>query len=205
MDFERPGFPEHEIARNLQLTDFEADLREFLRGISQVIRLPYFTRLWVLQEVGLGKSAAALLGNREFELIVLLKIIAYLDTSVTLAGYFRIATAHQVAFSLFPVLSNTVYGEDYFYSDPDFLKMLLCTQRQMASDPRDYVYALLGHLSALIRGHLIMEPDYAKPSAALFHEVAVKLIETRQDLQVITTVYHCSEVDLEGDYPTWVP
>jgi hypothetical protein len=205
LDCEKPGFPENDFAGNLQSADLEADLVEFLTGISELSRLPYFSRLWVLQEVGLGKSVVALLGNREFDIIVVLRILAYLRKSVTLLAYFRIRVHPQLAFSLFPILSNIIFGEDNVGIELDFLSMLIWTQSQMASDPRDYVYALLGHPSALIQGHLIVEPDYTKAPAALFHEVAVKLIEYGQDLRVLCAVYHRSEADLEEDYPSWVP
>lgn len=131
LDCKKPGFPENGLVENLQSTDFKVDLVEFLTAISKLSRLPYFSRLWVLQEVGLGKSVVALLGNREFDIIVVLRILAFLRNSATLLRYFRIRSHPQLAFSLYLILSSMVFGEANVGTELDFLDMLIWTQSQI--------------------------------------------------------------------------
>jgi hypothetical protein len=201
---EEPGLPEYNPTARLRLDEFDDDLTYFLTSIAKLSHRPYFSRLWVLQEVGLGKSVVALLGNKEVDFVLILRILASLVDEDYLTMHFGIQGSTPVTFSLFPTLRKAVYGNSDD-EELDFLDLLLTTQFQMASDPRDYIYALLGHPSALIKGRLIVDPDYTKCPAIIFHEVAIKLIEHTQSLRVLSAVHHSTESDLEKDYPSWVP
>jgi hypothetical protein len=68
--------------------------------------------------------------------------------------------------------------------------MLEVTRNKRASDPRDYVYALLGHPSASINGVPIVEPDYNKSTTELCFEVTMKILEHSHNLRILSAVHH---------------
>jgi hypothetical protein len=69
-------------------------------------------------------------------------------------------------YTTFPARSKELNGE--VDDDYNFLEMLEVTRKKKASDPRDYVYALLGHPSASVNGGPIIEPDYSKSPEELY-------------------------------------
>jgi hypothetical protein len=64
---------------------------------------------------------------------------------------------------------------------------------QLASDPRDHVFALLGHPSAQEggpNGGRVFEADYTKPVEKVYHELAVRLLSRGDSLMMLNTVQH---------------
>jgi len=55
--------------------------------------------------------------------------------------------------------------------------MLQLTRAKLASYPRDFVFALLGHPLVQIGGGLIIEPDYHKPHWEMYSELAITLLQ----------------------------
>lgn len=73
----------------------------------------------------------------------------------------------------------------------------------MISDPRDKVYAFLGHpLAYQLTGTNLVRPDYRKTPAQVYLELSKALIQ-RTGLRVLTTVEHNQDTILE-DFPSWV-
>lgn len=88
--------------------------------------------------------------------------------------------------------------------DYDFLEMLEVTRNKKASDPRDYVYALLGHPSASINGVPIIEPDYNKSPEELYFEVTMKILSQSKSLRILSAVQH-GDGSLDGESGSWIP
>jgi hypothetical protein len=199
--------PSMQVCSNVprfQLGDLDHDACYAWTTFAKLLDRPWFSRLWVVQEVGLGKSVIALFGDARMEFDDLMWIAHWLRSEAVLADYFSINTHYSSVFSIFPArYKETVHesGWDTF----DFLELLVVTSTQLASDPRDYIYALLGHPRALIGGVPIVEPDYRKTVSALFLEVAIKLIDDTKSLRVLSAVRHRNESDLEEEYASWVP
>ena len=74
-----------------------------------------------------------------------------------------------------------------------------------ATDPRDYVFAKLGHYSARSRhtGLPIIEADYTKSVSDIYLTVATRLLEEKVSLEVLNTVYMTRPI--ADDLPSWVP
>ncbi|RFU23834.1 hypothetical protein B7463_g12505, partial [Scytalidium lignicola] len=145
--------------------DLDHSMHEIWTAFARLLDHPWFTRLWVVQEVGMGKSVVALTGNATIDFISLMEVVYSASYSKFLTDYFSMDTGKI----------------DNFY---DFLDILELARSQLASDPRDYIYALLGHPSALLHGIPIVEPDYNKSEGDLFFE---------------------HENDLGGEYSSWIP
>jgi hypothetical protein len=191
-------------APRLRLGDLGHDAYYAWTTFAKLLARPWFSRLWVVQEVGLGKSVIALFGDAKMEFDDLMWIAYWLRGEAALANYFGINTHYSGVFSIFPARYKETLHESV-WDTLDFLELLEVTSTQLASDPRDYIYALLGHPRALIGGVPIVEPDYRKTVSALFLEVTIKLIDDTKSLRVLSAVRHRNESDLKEEYASWVP
>jgi hypothetical protein len=75
----------------------------------------------------------------------------------------------------------------------------------MATDPRDHVFAKLGHYSARSRrsGLPLIKADYTKSTSETYLAVASELLKEGISLEVLNGVYLISPSD--DDLPSWVP
>jgi hypothetical protein len=182
------------------ITD-DDEMHDFWICFGNLMRRPWFQRLWVVQEAGLARSAVALFGERELDFDVLSNTAKYLHVSG--GGHQDTYSVPSLAkFEYFPVRrenSRIVTWE----KNPDFLDMLEVTRWQRASDPRDYVFALLGHPSARVGGNLLIEPNYQKPHMEVFQELAIILLQQSRDLRLFSAVRHRDRSLLNN--PSWIP
>lgn len=167
---------------------------------SKLLKRPWFKRLWVVQEIGMARSVQAFIGDVEFDFIDLLRLTTKVQWSGPLVNHFNLKTDQASTFSIFPARLQEIGRHDY-----DFLDILDLARVQQASDPRDYVYALLGHPSATIGGVPIIEPDYSKSASEVFSDVAIKLIKQTNSLRILSAIIHRDESDLQGELPSWIP
>lgn len=73
-------------------------------------------------------------------------------------------------------------------------------------DPRDHVYAFLGHPLARLEGDggTVIKPDYAKEFRDVCLELVIQLLKQENPLRLLSTTEH-DEQSLEQDSPSWVP
>lgn len=176
-------------------------------SFAALSRLPYFTRLWVVQEVGLARSGLVLFGTREIDAEYLIRLYLKIQHyHPTVYQAFELETLN--AFEIFPTKNfainqteNTAASSEGY----DFLDVLFLTRFQRAFDPRDYIFALLGHPSAMVDGTLIIEPNYKKTDKEIFHELTMTLLQQNKSLRVLCAALHTVEDDLIRDHPSWMP
>jgi len=180
-----PLLPDNHPIRN--------DRRWYALGV--LMGSPWFSRAWVVQEAALAKEPIVLYGRAEFAYRNLVTVVRCLSAS-TWAIKFRLSAllihvewadwrvnAHGPAYSFVDLLSHAA--------------LLSC------SDPRDKVYAFLGHpLAYPLTGNSLVRPDYRKTPAQVYLELSKALIQ-RTGLRVLTTVEHNQTTVLE-DFPSWV-
>lgn len=156
---------------------------------------PWFTRAWVVQEAALAKDPIVLYGRAEFGYRDLVRILGWLNTS-TWAIRFEVSglfihlewadwrpNAHNPAYEFVDLLSHAA--------------LLNCT------DPRDKVYAFLGHqLAYSSTGNPLVKPDYEKTSGQVYLELSKALIQ-QSGLRVLTTVEHTQDT-IDNSSPSWV-
>jgi hypothetical protein len=83
--------------------------------------------------------------------------------------------------------------------------LLEVIRAQKASDPRDYICALLGHPSALLDSIPIAEPDYNKAPQELFLEVMMKILSQTRSLRILSVAHHGDTMKLDEGTPSWIP
>ncbi|KAH9205109.1 heterokaryon incompatibility protein-domain-containing protein [Leptodontidium sp. 2 PMI_412] len=172
--------------------------------LGQLFDSPWFTRLWVIQEVGMAKSVQALVGDTKLDFVDLVRIILKLERRTLLMDQLGLFTAGIAnVFTTFPARSRELPGE--VDAEYDFLELLEVTRAHKASDPRDYVYALLGHPSAKVGDKPIAVPDYNKSTEDLFFQVSVKILEQTKDLRLLSAVHGRDESALSHNKTSWTP
>lgn len=181
--------------------------------------LPWFTRVWVLQEAGLAPRATLIWGEATINIsdvveVALISFMAGHLFPVSDVGLFKIvdtfadlwntlATAvswrSELSRSLVQVLENQ-------RSKPSLTEVLHIGRRFSATDCRDYVYGFLGHPAAQdsATGQLLIYPDYEKPLLEVYYDAACALLKTAE----LTFILSCVDRDqaaLDSDFPSWVP
>ncbi len=190
----------------------------------------WFTRVWVVQELGLAKEATFHCGSAEFSLDTLHDAYSFMITEAyMLVNHFEIdfqmlqmvlayqdSTRNNIALDL---------GKDPFLAET-FLDILELGKGLQSTDPKDKIYAFLGHPSAFKRHLLdvdpyswysrnyyykdrstIIQPDYEKDTSVF--DVYFRLAHNAvQDLglgtELLCYVAHDEET-IEDGLPSWVP
>jgi hypothetical protein len=196
------------VAR-LESSDIEGedsypDTSIIANAFSQLFDSPWFTRLWVVQEVGMAKSVLTLVGDATIDFVDLIRFVIRLERRTLLMDQLGLFIAGKSnVFTTFPARSRELRGE--VDDDWDFLELLEVTRAQQASDPRDYIFALLGHQCALIDGVPIVEPDYSKSAQELYFEVSIKIMRQTRSLRLLSAVHHRDGSGLDGETVSWIP
>jgi hypothetical protein len=173
------------------------------KALAILHNLPWFTRAWVVQEVGLAKDPRVLYGPVEFSYRDLMKLAAWtmrrapnLDTRASVS-FFSVHVdwadwSHEWR-------TNATYPENTLVDLLNQARWLGC------KDPRDHIYSLLGHPLARLKDGktLIVEPDYLKDHLDVWFDLAVHLIDI-YGLRILSAVEH-NDDNIAEHYPSWVP
>ena len=147
---------------------------------------PWFTRVWVLQEVASATCALAICGY---------KCVPWANFP---AWWAQNAASLQDRLPPSALAYNPV-------ANKSLLEQLHGTRSSRASDPRDKVYALA---AMSVGDRLIIEPNYGESVASIYVDVAIKIIQHHRSLRILSAVQplygeQCNE--FSGQLPSWVP
>jgi hypothetical protein len=148
-----------------------------------------------MQEAALAKDPTVLYGRAEFGYRDLIRILCWLNAS-TWAIRFRLSSLliHLEWNDWRPNVHNPAYA---FVDLLSHAALLNCT------DPRDRVYAFLGHqLAYSSAGNTLVKPDYQKTPVQAYLELSKALIQ-QSGLRVLTTVEHTQDT-IDDSSPSWV-
>ncbi|OCL09962.1 hypothetical protein AOQ84DRAFT_402932 [Glonium stellatum] len=170
---------------------FDSSRHDLLR---RLLGRPWFTRTWILQEIGLAQSATFFVGAQEIDWESLkMSFVWVILSDPAFNSPFALHTFNGGWKSGFPMTITDVLQTAVSFS---------------ATDPRDKVFGLLSHPSAH-RGYnndLLVEPDYTKPPIEIFRDATIKILDTAQNLRVLASVLHYSEESFQDEAcPSWVP
>ncbi|KAE9376139.1 hypothetical protein N431DRAFT_334353 [Stipitochalara longipes BDJ] len=155
----------------------------------------WFSRAWVVQEAALAKEPIVLYGRAEFGYRDLVMVLRWLNAS-TWAIRFGLS-------SLFIHLEWAHWGVNAHNPAYTFVDLLSHAALLSCSDPRDKVYAFLGHpLAYQLTGKNLVRPDYQKTPAQVYFELSKALIQ-HTGLRVLTTVEH-NQSTIRESFPSWV-
>lgn len=182
------------------------------RSLIELLRRPYWTRAWILQEILLAENVMVVVGKHKVAwptMAVLTLIIPAWDEEMTSTEdesnpFYE--TLRMLRYNMYDIihLSNLQLGLLSGPSDPqsssgflDLLDCLTMCRWRFATDQRDHVYSMLSLADA---AHI--RPDYKKPVKWLFGEVVRRDIEMRGKLDVLSGCKHFAEE--EKDIPKFM-
>ncbi|KAK0619591.1 heterokaryon incompatibility protein-domain-containing protein [Immersiella caudata] len=185
---------EHDRLRRLRSSLQEAD--RSWEALSEVMLRPWFTRVWVIQEVGLAREPVVLYGTEEFGYRDLVRTADWANGQISLLRY-RIQT-WRIHVEWMEWSRPNAPPERTLWNLLDHASLLTCR------DPRDRIYALLGHPVARTEGgrRPLFIPDYTRPLNGLYVEVTEALLRM-VGLKTLVSVEHTPE-SLEDGCPSWV-
>jgi len=173
------------------------------KALATLLSNVWFTRSWVIQEVGLATDPRVLYGIVEFsyrELMLLNIWIVRCAPSLEAKANVLVGSIHTdwADWSIEWKKAST-------YPDQVFLDLLNHSRGLECSDPRDRVYAYLGH--PLARDYpgreLIVVPDYTKSVREVYLDLGVQLVN-KHGYRLLSAVEH-DDQSLWEDMPSWVP
>jgi len=173
------------------------------KSVAAMLQLPWFTRAWVIQEVGLAKNPRILYGKAEFSYRDLIKV----GNWITRCAPNLQARASLSFYAIHLDWENwgPDWRKDATYPDEDFFQLLNHSRWLGCSDHRDKIYAFLGH--PLARSYpgpgLVVQPDYTKDPCEVYLDLAIQLVR-RHGLRVLSATEHDDQT-LWEDVPSWVP
>ncbi|KAL8336919.1 hypothetical protein RB601_008427 [Gaeumannomyces tritici] len=186
--------------------------------LSKLTKLPWFGRIWIVQEIGTATPATLHWGDEELDWEVLSSVADVLNLKFHyLRSRFRVLTP-SIRY-LYRRFTRRIDDEGMSLGDcpvtdnrANFIYQLQRARHLQAGDPRDHVYAFLGHFSKCAGSPALVEikADYSRPVKDVFYDLAIRELEGTDSLLLLSTCYEVPALSLriqEKDLglPSWVP
>lgn len=182
--------------------------------LKWILTNPYWTRIWILQEVALAKSPKVLYGDHWVPFRVFARM------SVDFRKHYYGCCKHLIRAESGSYLRSRWWS--HFKDAARELETLsgFCTHRTLltrtyledlvfprlmfrhGSDRRDYIYSVLG-LVRLGRGSLI-KPDYTKSTKTVFIQATMAIIEDQKNLWALSLNEETEKLSCMN-LPSWTP
>jgi hypothetical protein len=162
------------------------------KALDALLARPWFTRVWVLQEVILSKDAVLICGQRS---------ICWEDFSLaTDCLYKLLLPIAPVRMTLMPMWIKRHRGQLKRNDPPGLLEMLFTSASLNCTDQRDIVYGLLGIVAHDVPTSLLI--DYGLSLEEIFKNTAISLLHEKKNLAVLAAVNFPKRCQ---NLPSWVP
>ncbi|KAK4888832.1 hypothetical protein LTR27_012293 [Elasticomyces elasticus] len=172
-------------------------------AVCLMLKLPWFRRLWVLQEAVMAPRSIALLGPLQLDLYDMLRALvwwAYHSTTI----HSEIAPGNRCAYAIYFHVSQRGYA-----GAPSLEVLLTSALSFQKSEPRDAIFALLAMMDE--RSSSALSPDYTKPLWEILQTASRMAIEEGPtilryivhrpgDLEQAELASWAVRVDREADY-----
>ncbi|KAI0813012.1 HET-domain-containing protein [Xylaria sp. FL0064] len=188
--------------------DLVTQSRESWVLLDRLMELEWFTRGWIVQEIGTKAPATLIWGEAEIEWLVLSRVCERLQDYYHLRSKFKIRTDEvRYLFERFAEPDGRANHENRF----NFIYELHRARRLKFSDQRDRVFAFLGHFSRHGSNEELrnLKANYEKTVTEVYTDVAKRALRGEggtsdgSALLALAAVQHSS---LERDkLPSWVP
>ncbi|TGO47376.1 hypothetical protein BCON_0280g00030 [Botryotinia convoluta] len=200
------------IQSNINSEDFErmqlprSDSKTW-HALWRFLSHPWFTRLWIIQEVMLSNNPWIMCGDELLMWDEFSRAVNHLSTCGILQ-WLQLKFSNVEDSSELGDISQTVLGltrqREHYRSASDrthIFENLVSTRGGQCFDPRDKIYGLLGVCSDADRFH-IRYTDFTENQ--LYHDVAINALT--KDIQILTPSLFFKSIDHESlDLPSWVP
>ena len=190
--------------------------------VRQLMHAEWFERVWVLQEIGLARSATIFHGKSSLEwsrLIELMLHVAYRADVAQHTGELRSSIIREVFMDIWCSFRNAdtwrnemplTRSKNHGNRAQSFGHILNVARPYRATDQRDHIYAFLNHpraFSPIGKKKPIVLADYNRSVDEVYLHTAICLVEADQHpWTVLSCVDHrVDSPSLSGQRPSWVP
>ena len=197
--------------------------------LRELLRRPWFRRIWVVQEVAVANSVIVMCGQNSISwdhLILSLGVIDYMGlltthNSIDFGGFGlsilindarliyqniskeKTTNRQSPAFPTSPrslTLAFSSWRRVYMRNE-EMLTFPMWFRRMLASDPRDKLFALYG-LTDSLKHPVHFTINYQKDVADAYQQFTIKLLRDTHNLDILSITRRTSESLL--DLPSWV-
>jgi hypothetical protein len=174
--------------------------KQLFDSMAKMYMLPWFWRLWVVQEIVVARSATIMWGEAQISWCWIGLASEWLRTNeYHLLQYFGISGIYNAY-----LMEHLSRQEDN--SRFTILRLLGLTRQFGVTDPRDRIFALLGIPSADSGPNIespLLQPDYSMPVQNLYRKFARLILDRDKSLRILSAVQHGDHI--EESLPSWVP
>ncbi|CZR66519.1 uncharacterized protein PAC_16420 [Phialocephala subalpina] len=161
-------------------------------GLRNIFERPYFRRMWIVQEVALGKTSAVQLGSHTIAWDDLAKAALCLEGD----GGHQV-DAHRVVRMIKLLRRQTVLDQP---GRRPLIRLLHQSFNLLCTNPRDKIYGVLGLATDIRPGELL--PDYSLSCQEVYHAATIFCVNKYKSLEVLCQVRHPKSLPA---LPSWVP
>jgi ankyrin repeat protein len=154
------------------------------RALDSVLRHPWFTRVWIIQEIANARSATIMCGTSKISSRIFAAMPSLLGIHLD---------AHCQA--IFDVMPGPLRKYSWWAQNRDLRTLLLKFQWSRASEPRDSIYALLGISSDACNAELLL-PNYVITDGEVVQNTVGFLLSVRDPHLIATSLPQWTFLDL---------
>jgi hypothetical protein len=178
-----------------------------------VLQKPWFSRVWIVQEVGLAKRVVMLCGRFTIQWHNVVQACLWLTwKGRVLEEKYQLEAKSPVntwvTYSQSERDDGAILQESALRTAPkSFFDVLFRTRFHGSTNPRDKVYAFLGHPTAsafLASGTEEFPIDYVISYEDIYTFTALNLLTLMGNLRIFSTIQHTEEAT-SNNMPSWVP
>jgi Heterokaryon incompatibility protein (HET) len=162
-------------------------------AICRLVSRPWFSRVWIIQEISLATNAVVYCGSWNMPWGLLLEVIEFVQ-EIGQSFFSKLLDAesmHNLQWSR----ARVTHGVQQ-----DLLSLLLQHRSAQATDPKDKIYALRG----LAQDSHIIEVNYSRSLTEIYTDAAMRLLDQGQSLDILSMA-HLHDNENLTDLPSWVP
>jgi hypothetical protein len=186
------------------------------RALRYLMKLPWATRMWIVQESVLNREMIMMYGRTvipwgllpditQFGMVGRAPILAFVESqdqlqaamTGSLSSREQSGATRMFAFSNIRKLILENQGK------LPLLRLLTHCRRLDSTDTRDQVYALLG--IAADKDQIGMDPNYSIPVEEAYITTAIRILQTNPHLDLLSAVRAKTSLKLPSWVPDWSP
>jgi len=157
-----------------------SDAENYWAALTAFLARPYWSRLWIMQEVILSSRVSLLCGNNIGSWRILAQLLYYLDfrysASMSDIGRKLLSESPLNPRALARAYIGRESGKKWKTSD-----WLYLSRQRKASDPRDHIFGILGVVE-----NCDLLADYTKSRAEVFGDVVEHVIREERNLDILS-------------------
>lgn len=168
---------------------------DFYHELIGMLRVPWFQRAWVVQEVAVSSKATIFWGNARYDWEDVIRALKFMSEANFPLAF--IVTLENI---------SAIDEERKFYKEGNnkLSGVLLRHQRCMATDPRDKIYSFCGLVETSTKSRPPVRVTYKDDVAVVYQGVALQILEQDRSLDLLSRPPLPTKSTLRA-FPSWVP